>query len=325
MTETNRSPARHEIALQIHRILAILHKWGVHTLGDLAELDKEELRARLGSQGVMLWERATGQSIRLLKLVQPPESFQESFEFEHEVETIEPLLFILRRFLQQLAVRLNGVYLVAKELTLRIKFTSQSEYVRAFKIPQPTNDIDLLFRMLHTHLENFKSDYPIIAVSLELEPVRPGQQQFGLFETALRDPNQLYETLTRLTALFGSDRIGTPVVAETHRPDTFQMEPFSWQFTESPALIDSFSGLALRRFRPGAVASVALNGKKPVQIHSDQISGTVSAQKGPYLGSGNWWDEKSWSRAEWDVELKTAALLRCHQNPDGWQIDGIYD
>ena len=36
---------------------------------------------------------------RLLKLVPPPESFAETFEFENEIETIEPLLFMLRRFL----------------------------------------------------------------------------------------------------------------------------------------------------------------------------------------------------------------------------------
>ena len=29
-------------------ILAILHKWGIHTLGQLAALDKEQLGARLG-------------------------------------------------------------------------------------------------------------------------------------------------------------------------------------------------------------------------------------------------------------------------------------
>ncbi|HEV2047327.1 MAG TPA: hypothetical protein VGQ95_12120, partial [Chthoniobacterales bacterium] len=104
-------------------ILGILHKWGIHTLGQLAALDKEELRARLGADAVRLWERATGQANRLLKFVQPPESFDETFEFEHEIETAEPLLFMLRRFLEQLGLRLSAIYLVAKELTLRITFS----------------------------------------------------------------------------------------------------------------------------------------------------------------------------------------------------------
>src|SRR6266700_4658332 len=107
---------------EVRQILEILHKWGIHTLGQFAALNKEDLSARLGSEAVRLWERANGKTTRLLKRIQPPESFAESFEFENEIETAEPLLFMLRRFLQQLAVRLSAIYLVARELTLLITF-----------------------------------------------------------------------------------------------------------------------------------------------------------------------------------------------------------
>src|SRR5213083_3463885 len=113
--------------IEVQQIFAILHKWGIHTLGQLAALDKEQLAARLGPEAVRMWERANGQSNRLLKLVRPPESFEESFEFEHEIETAEPLLFMLRRFLEQLAVRLSAIYLVTKELILRITFANSRQ------------------------------------------------------------------------------------------------------------------------------------------------------------------------------------------------------
>src|SRR5437588_9391879 len=109
------------------QILAILRKWGIHTLGQLAALDKEELRARLGPEAVRFWERANGTATRLLKFVQSPEAFDESFEFDHEIETAEPLLFMLRRFLEQLALRLSSIYLVAQELTLRISFSNSRQ------------------------------------------------------------------------------------------------------------------------------------------------------------------------------------------------------
>src|SRR6266516_3133443 len=213
---------------EIRQILAILHKWGIHTVGQLAALDKQPLGARLGPEAIRMWERANGQSNRVLKLIRPPESFEESFEFENEIETAEPLLFMLRRFLEQLAVQLSGIYLVTKELTLRITFTDKQIYERIFKISQPTNNVDLLFRMLHTHLENFKSKYPIIAVALNAQPIKPAREQFGLFETTLRNPHQLSETLARLTGLLGADHVGTPVWEETHRPDAFFMEAFGW-------------------------------------------------------------------------------------------------
>src|ERR1700719_271684 len=111
----------------VQEILGILHKWGIHTLGQLAALDKEELRARLGQEAVRLWERANGTAARLLKFVQPPETFDESFEFDHEIETAEPLLFMLRRFLEQFSFRLSSIYLVARELTLTITFSNSQE------------------------------------------------------------------------------------------------------------------------------------------------------------------------------------------------------
>ncbi len=312
---------------QIRQIIKILHKWGIHTLGELGNLDGEELAARLGPEARELWQRATGRSARLLNLVHPRESLGESFEFEHEVETIEPLLFILRRLLQQLSVRLQAIYLVAKELTLRLGFANREEYQRCFKIPQPTHDVELLFRMLHTHLESFQSDQPIVAVALLVQPARAARQQFGLFETALRDPNQLYETLARLTGLLGSERVGTPVMEETHRPDVFTVQPFVWQIEEraDSGKICCSSRAALRRFRSRRKIIVSLRQEKPRHLESETSRGEVVDRKGPYVLSGQWWDKHAWRRAEWDLQLDDGAVLRCHENPSGWEIDGIYD
>ncbi len=372
--ESNSAAAKNREA-EIQQILEILHKWGIHTLGQLTALDKEQLGARLGPEAVRMWERANGQSDRPLRLIRPPELFEESFEFEHEIETAEPLLFMLRRFLEQLSLRLSAIYLVAKELTLRITFANppavrrdgfaaanKQRYERVFKIPQPTNDVDLLFRMLHTHLENFKSEHAITAVSLDAQPTKPPKQQFGLFETTLRNPNQLSETLARLSALLGADRVGTPVLEETHRPDAFRIEPFAWNVsmrfaadTHSASLRAGLSasteekneapGVALRRFRPPTSATVFISENVPAHFQSKKISSKLVDQRGPYLASGNWWDEKIWSRSEWDLQLENGVLVRCHQSApslklpptlasvrragvagvEKWEVDGIYD
>jgi len=335
---------------ETERILSILHQWGIHTLGQLAALSRDDLAARLGMRAVELWERANGRAERILKLVSPPESFIESFEFENEIETIEPLLFILRRFLQQLATRLNTIYLVAKELRLRVTFADKSQYERIFKIPQPTNNEDILFRMLHTHLENFTSKHPIVAIELEAQPSRSVRQQFGLFETALRDPMQLHETLARLVGLLGADRVGTPVLEETHRPDAFRMEPFAWEFHPSrtsvfargdeengphPTLSPGERGacdstavrgcVPLRRFRKRTKATVLLQNNRPAHVRAPEVEGTTIAKNGPFPLSGNWWDERAWARVEWDVEIENGVIARCHCDQMGWALDGIYD
>ncbi len=247
-----------------------------------------------------------------------------SFEFENEIETAEPLLFILRRFLEQLAIRLSALYLVAKELTLRITFTDKQICERIFKIPQSTNNVDLLFRMLHTHLENFKSEYPIVAVALSAQPIKPAREQFGLFETTLRNPHQLSETLARLTALLGADRVGTPVLEETHRPDAFRIEPFAWHgLPAHPIGRMPMPRPALRRFRPPAATSMFVSEQRHLQ--SETIRGQVVDQHGPYLFSGNWWDEKSWACEEWDMQLEAGELVLAHESQGTWKLDGVYD
>jgi protein ImuB len=324
-TPARLSARQKESEKSVQEIISLLHKWGVHTVGEFIRLDKEEVRTRLGADAVRLWERARGKSIRLLKLVEPPESFIESFEFDYEIETAEPLLFILRRFLEQLGLRLTGIYLVAKTLSLRIHFSDKQTYERRFEIPEPTNQVELMFRMLQTHLENFKSEYPIVAVSLEAQPAKAGSYQFGLFEASLRNPNQLYETLARLTAVLGNDRVGTPVLEDTYRPDAFRLEPFRWELNTSPSSSQSLPGAALRRFRPNRPAAIFLEAGQPVHFRSPEITGRVAEHAGPYLASGNWWNENNWSRHEWDAELENGALCRFHSNGERWEVDGIYD
>src|SRR5439155_21095077 len=135
--------------------------------------------------------------------------------------------------------------------------------------------------------------HPIVAVALIAQPIRSASQQFGLFETTLRNPQQLYETLARLTALLGSDRVGTPVLKETHRPDAFRMESFAWEVgaidLNRPREMDvRHRTVALRRFQPAARAAVFSSDDRHFQ--SEKVSGKIVDQRGPYLLSGNWWD-----------------------------------
>ena len=299
-----------ERAAEISHIFSILHKWGVHTLGELAALAPDELGARLGPVAVRLWEQANGHATRPLRLVRPTEVFAEQLEFEHEIETAEPLLFVLRRFLEQLTRRLGALYLVAQEITLEMTFADKSRYEHRFHIPDPTNSLEILFRLLQTHLDTFRADHPIVAVGLAAQATQPARQQFHFFETPLRDLGRLHETLTRLTGLLGRERVGTPVLGDSQRPDAFHLEAFSWKLAPAPNELPTMIGPALRRFRTEFLPS---------------LDEAVVARQGPYLASGDWWDEKKWQRAEWDLELADGVVCRVQERAGGWEVEGMYD
>lgn len=168
----------------------ILHKWGIRTVGELIALGQEALADRLGLEAFALFAAASDNSVRLLKLVRPEERFEESFDFEQPVETMEPLLFLLRRFVDQIGQRLETTGFVAELVTLRLRLDSGEVIERRLRVPQPTREANVLFRMLQTHLESLRTESSIVMVALTAEPTRPQQKQFGLFEVALRDPQQ---------------------------------------------------------------------------------------------------------------------------------------
>jgi protein ImuB len=255
------------------RMLEILHRWGITDLGSFVRLGCENLADRLGPEVLPLFAQATGAIQRPLKCLPPAQSYEEAVEFEHEIETLDPLLFMLRRLLEQIIVRLETTYLVAAKLTLRLGFSHRATYERTFKIPAPTARVDVLFRALHTHLERFSAEEPIISLALSAEPCRPPRQQFGLFESALRDPNQFYETLARLAALLGNDRVGFPEVHDTHRPDSFHLR----ETAAEPSPSSSSSHRASQNSRNPSSASA----KKPANPSHNSRNPFVSAAEPP--------------------------------------------
>lgn len=304
-------------------LLSVLCSWGINTIGQLLALPRTHVCERLGIEAVKLWERTAGGTTRPLRLIKPQEFFCESADLDNPVEMLEPLLFLLRRFLEQITSRLANAYFVAGKLRLVLRFETGTTYQRIFTIPQPTREVDLLFRMLHTHLENFTSEAPIIGLELAAKPTRPNEEQFGLLEKGLRDPHQFAETLARLGALVGSDRVGTAEIETSHHPDAFHLR--AYEVTEH-STEDSSSllvGIPCLRFRPPIVAKIVLNDVLPAYLYSSRTTGQIKEVRGPWLLEGNWWEPRRWSREEWDIATDDGIYRLVHIE-DEWFLDGIY-
>lgn len=305
----------------------LLHAWGLRTFGDLSALARDDIGRRLGSAGTALWDRARGGEPRPLHLLAPPREFVASLEFEEPLETLEPLLFVLRRFVDRLTLELEAAHFVAVELDLALTLEDENVHQRSFRLPEPTHDAAALFRALHTHLESLRTDSAICAVRLRFTPARPLVRQHGLFETGLRDPHGFAETLARVVALVGSDRVGTPQLEDTHRPDAFKIvPPLAVIPPSAPPLVQPLLGRPLRRFRPPLPARFAMSEGQPSFLWTERLQGTIAAQRGPWFSSGDWWQsDRAWVRAEWDIALAEGGLYRIFRDHRGWFIEGEYD
>jgi protein ImuB len=301
-------------------LLDILKTWGVRTLGALTRLPREEIGERLGLEALSLWDRAAGRSTKMLRLVQPPETFEESIDFEQPLETLEPLFFILRRFLERLTLRVESIYLLIAELDLRLTLEDGEEIVRILQIPASTRDVEMLFGIAAQYLETLQTKAPVTGFHLEAKPSRPAGHQFDLFQGGLKDPNRFFQTLARLAALVGNEKVGIPQRIDTHRPDSLQMlmPELGWSRKNHPKSRSPKIGPGLRRYRPGMAVRVALNDGKPVLLQSDLLAGRILEARGPWKLSGNWWDRTHWETMEWDVALDNGGLYRIAQKTTNW-------
>jgi protein ImuB len=307
----------------------LLQRWGIRTVGELLGLGQDALSARLGLEALALFAAASSTAMRPLQLVHPSTRFEEAFEFEPEVETLEPLLFLLRRFVDQLSQRLAPCGFVAETLVLNLALESGNKVTARLRLPQPTREPDVLFRTLRTYLETLRTESPVKSVALTVLPTQAEQKQLGLFETVLSDPRQFQETLARLAVVLGPERVGTPALENSHRPDTFRLS--APDFENAPVPTESEWGLSLelnpiRRFRPPLQAEVECEvAERPLSIRCAMSKGRLKIVVGPWRASGQWWEAGGWEREEWEALTHDGQVLRLVHQPEGWFVEGMMD
>lgn len=305
----------------------VLRGWGISTMGQLTALTKSEIGQRLGTDGVRLWERAAGETTRVLRLVEPAKTFAAEWTYESPVESMEPLLFRLQRFAEHVALELRGAGFVAEKLSLTLLLEDESDYRRDFRLPEPGANVDGWMRVLHGHLENVKTEARVTGVRLIATPARPAEKQDGLFDTGLRDPVMFWENLARIGALVGDDRVGTPVLPDTWRRDAITLEkPTETVLAPADEPLHPPSGLTLRRFRPPWPAWITAVGDTPVDIDSEIAAGTIRAARGPFRFSGEWWKPGDvWAVEVWHLELPNGAVYQVARSVAGWVVEGVFD
>jgi len=284
-------------------IWKILDRWGLRTFEDLACLPENGLHDRLGDAGVRLQTMARGALGRPLKPFVEETIYEQRIELDDPLELLEPILFLLARFLNDLCASLKSQSLAAGELHLTLKRTQ-----RVLRLPFPTRDVKFLLKLLQHNLESQLPGEPVSILILRAVPTAMRFLQHDLFTLPAPEPERLESTLQKIRAMVGPKNVKIPEIRDTHRP--------GWGPAES--------NLAFRHFRPPLDARVDL---KAGQLRASGIQGTIQEISGPWRTSGDWWRAESWDRDEFDLVLSDGALYRLNFNRQSqkWQLEGLYD
>jgi len=194
----------------------------------------------------------------------------------------------------------------------------------------PTVDRKFLLKLLHLEMAAHPPQAAVLALTLTAQPGRSGKIQLGLFAPQTPEPSRLDVTLARIKAIVGEDRVGSPVLEDSHRPGSFHTEPFQVDAKTAPCDPQP-ARLALRRVRPPRAIQVKVRENKPVSFRDCGPVFQVAAGYGPWRSNGCWWSVDAWDTDEWDVltadrdGLALSCLLVNDRLRGEWRLEALLD
>jgi len=241
-------------------IVAFLLRVGVLTVGDLARLPKVEALARLGTRGVEALAVATGFDPTPLVPFAPPPVLDEETLFDEGVQSVEPLLFVLRGTTSRLSARLEArgeactrldvelpydVSIAKRVLAERGEAISDEALRERFHIDLPAQLVAAadLFRVLRTRLERTTLLAPVTSVRVTVSEIaRARRPQLDFSRDTQADPNSLPALLAELSAEIGPERLGVLALCDAIRPEArTRLVPVTDVDAKTPSIVAPFA------------------------------------------------------------------------------------
>jgi protein ImuB len=207
-------------------VRARLARFGLRTIGSVAELPRSALVARFGDEGARLHARARGEETERFRPRTAPERMTLGLSLEPPVEGLEAVRFVLRRLAgalaDQLAARGRAAGLARLAVTHDLAFARRGTPAGLRieqRFPEPTADAEAIERLLLARLETDPPPAAVARLELELGLVAPAQgQQLPLFTPQAARDARLAWQLARLAIAFGADRVRRVELADPEAP-----------------------------------------------------------------------------------------------------------
>lgn len=305
----------------------LLRRWGIRTLGQLAQLPREGLISRLGQKGLRLQQLACGNAEHLLTPQQAGFTLASRLELDTPVADLERLLFVLSRLLGEIIGKAVDHAYAVRRLTATLALEQGRTHVAHVVPATPTQNRDNLLKLLQLEFEAHPPEAEIVAVQLDGEPAKPQRTQRGLFQAQFPEPDRLDLLLARLRSIAGEHNVGSAALGNSHRDDAFSLETFCPEFVSTQTAA-ALTRSALRMLRPAETIRVHLADERPHVCFWQGATLRVTHAAGPWCTSGAWWDKTHFDCNYWDVQTETPPLLmrlRQEQTTKSWSLVGLYD
>lgn len=314
----------------------VFANWGIRTLGELAGLPESDLVVRLGERARTWRDLARGTHAHTFEPVVAAFELQEICDLDTPVDRADSLLFLGARMIDCLTARASSHALALASLTVQMALEGGGVHRRVIRPALPTIDRKFLLKLLQLEFAAHPPQAAVVQMALTAEAGQSSKVQLGLFTPQTPESSRLDVTIARLKAIAGEDRVGSPVLEDTHRPGSFHLENFVLSdapIAPSPVTA-AHARAALRRMRPPLPVCVSMTAEKPAWFRTSECDYAVSTAYGPWRSSGCWWSGADWNSEEWDVlacrrgdsgNSPVACLLVHDCTHNKWRLEAFYD
>ncbi|GAB3126327.1 DNA polymerase Y family protein [Glaciibacter psychrotolerans] len=129
------------------RLSTLLHRLGVHSLGDFAALPALDVRRRFGPEGAQAHEKASGLDSRSVVARVPPKLRDLLIEFEPALDRVDQVTFAIRASAEQFIDGLTQARLVCTAVQIEVRTESGEISLRSWLHPRWFSAADVVDRV----------------------------------------------------------------------------------------------------------------------------------------------------------------------------------
>jgi nucleotidyltransferase/DNA polymerase involved in DNA repair len=196
-----------------------LHMLALHSLGEIAALQRTAVEAQFRSRGARMWDLANGIDLEPLRPRKHQEFIEERVTFPSAVVASEALVAAGRQIVTRFARRLRGR--TARRMHTQFFSEGQIVWERLETFREPTGDERRMLLVLKTRLTLLELPQGIDTVAVTLSGLgNEVAKQTKLFSDTQQNMNQIAEAIRQLRA-----RYGRPVVWRITEVDPWSRHP----------------------------------------------------------------------------------------------------
>jgi protein ImuB len=273
---------------------------GLRTVGEVLAIPSEALARRFGADLTGYLQRLLGKHPDPRKSHRAAESYRRRYEFAEPLQSVEGLLFPLRRVMQEFEGYLRGRDRAIQRVDVTLRHRDSPESSFSLHTSAPLRDASRLFALLREKLERTSWGSPVSEVIVQAAEFHaPEILQGDFFDDSQRQSAGWAALLDKLRARLGDGAVRQLGLKDDHRPEQ------AWCIVNDSGGLGSpapYPDRPLWLLEPIAVARPAQLIGRPERIEAGWWSG-ADTSRDYYLAIGpegaRWWLYKEVGADQW--------------------------